>query len=233
MHTLQALYCLRVHIYSYMALYELAIEQFFKDNPDLKDVCLEATSEVEEACSEAIKSTKAESVKQANAHLLQKLTQENVTKRLHDWEEQKANNAMFRSMMNYLHRVETILYFVAASRNADLHLHLEAGETLSKLFFALDRIFFSPDTDVFVLIITSCDLLPKNTSISMVSGVLQIKPLWTALGPENVNFIARIPCILWGRQHWKVCTNRQVNLVQAVPTMTSSGACGCFVMTWM
>ena len=123
-----------------MALYELAIEQFFKDNPDLKDVCLEATSEVEEACSEAIKSTKAESVKQANAHLLQKLTQENVTKRLHDWEEQKANNAMFRSMMNYLHRVETILYCVAASRNADLHLHLEAGEALSKLFFALDRI---------------------------------------------------------------------------------------------
>ena len=47
---------------------------------------------------------------------------------------------MFRSMMNYLHRVETILYFVAASRNADLHLHLEAGEALSKLFFAMDRI---------------------------------------------------------------------------------------------
>ena len=61
-------------------------------------------------------------------------------KRLHDWEEQKAKNAMFRSMMNYLHGVETILYFVAASRNADLHLHLEAGEALSKLFFAMGRI---------------------------------------------------------------------------------------------
>ena len=45
--------------------------------------------------------------------------------------------------------------------------------------------FFSPDTDVLVLIIASCDLLPKNTSISMVSGVHQIKPLWTALGPEK------------------------------------------------
>ena len=61
-------------------------------------------------------------------------------KRLHDWEEQKAKNAVFRSMMNYLHRVATILYFIAASRNADLHLHLEAGEALSKLFFAMDRI---------------------------------------------------------------------------------------------
>ena len=71
--------------------------------------------------------TTAESVMQANAHLQQTLIQENVMKRLHDWEEQKAKNAMFRSMMNYLHRVETIVYFVAASRNTDLHLHLEVG----------------------------------------------------------------------------------------------------------
>ena len=42
--------------------------------------------------------------------------------------------------MNYIHRVETILAFVAASRNADLKLHLQAGEALSKLFFAMDRI---------------------------------------------------------------------------------------------
>ena len=123
-----------------MALYELAINQFLKDNPDLKDVCLEATAEIEEACSVANKNTKAESLKQAKAHLLQTLTQENVMKTLHDWEEQKAKNAMFRSKMNYLHRVETILYFVAASGNADLHLHIEAGEALSKLFFAMDRI---------------------------------------------------------------------------------------------
>ena len=47
---------------------------------------------------------------------------------------------MFKSTMNYLHRVETILLFVETSRNADLTLHQQAGEALSKLFFALDRI---------------------------------------------------------------------------------------------
>ena len=47
---------------------------------------------------------------------------------------------MFKSMMNYLRRVETILYFIAASRSSDIDLHLEAGEALSKLFFAMDRI---------------------------------------------------------------------------------------------
>ena len=42
-------------------------------------------------------------------------------------------------MMIYLHRVETILFFVAASRNADLALHLEAGEAPSKMLFAMDK----------------------------------------------------------------------------------------------
>ena len=91
---------LRAHIYSYTALYELAIDQFLKDTPDLKDMCLETTAEIEEACSVANKNTKAESVKQANAHLLQALTHTNVMKRLHDWEEQKAKNAMFRDELS-------------------------------------------------------------------------------------------------------------------------------------
>ena len=115
---------LHAHIHSYMALYELVIEQFVKDNPDLVEVCQEASNEMEDACAVANKSTRRASVQWANANLLHTLTQENVMKRLQDWEAQKAHNAMFRSLMNYLHRVETILYFVAASQNADLQLHL-------------------------------------------------------------------------------------------------------------
>ena len=42
--------------------------------------------------------------------------------------------------MNYLHRVETVLFFMVASRNEDLLLHLEAGEGLSKMFFSMDRL---------------------------------------------------------------------------------------------
>ena len=49
---------------------------------------------------------------------------------------------------------------------------------------------FSPDTDDLVLIISSYDLLPKNTSNAMVSGVQQIKPLCTALGPEKAKALA-------------------------------------------
>ncbi len=61
-------------------------------------------------------------------------------KNFQDWEVQRSENAMFRSMMMYLHRVKTILFFISASRNAGLSLHLQAGEALNKLFFAMDRI---------------------------------------------------------------------------------------------
>ncbi|KAK1879681.1 Acetyl-coenzyme A carboxylase carboxyl transferase subunit beta, partial [Dissostichus eleginoides] len=128
---------LHAHIYSYVALYEMALEEFFKDNAQLKYVCLKATEGVEAACSER-KDIKAESVKQVNRTLLE-ATAEVITA-FQEWEEQKSQHAMFKAMMSCLHRVETILFFVAATRNADLELHLQAGEALSKLFFAMDRI---------------------------------------------------------------------------------------------
>ena len=123
-----------------MALYELAVEQFFDHNSNLKNACHEAAAEIGLGRSLVMKRPKAESVKQANASLLQMLFQTNVTKRLQEWEEQKSEDAILRSLMNYFHRVETILYFIRASRDADLHLHLEAGEALGKLCFAMDKI---------------------------------------------------------------------------------------------
>ena len=118
----------------------MAFEQFFKEHEDLKEVCLEATDGILHACSDKDKYNKPESVKTANNHLLQAITEDDLMKKFHEWEVQRSKNAMFKSMMNYLHRVELILFFVAASRSADLTLHLKAGAAVSKLFFAMDRI---------------------------------------------------------------------------------------------
>jgi len=79
-------------------------------------------------------------VKQANTTLLKALTAADVMTVFQEWEKQRSKNAMFKAMMNYLHRVEAILFFVAATRNADLELHLQAREQLSKLLFASDWI---------------------------------------------------------------------------------------------
>ncbi|KAJ8364290.1 hypothetical protein SKAU_G00131210 [Synaphobranchus kaupii] len=105
---------LQAHIYSYVALYELILEEFFRENPQMKEDCWQATEQVDAACSEEDKSAKAESAKQANTTLLEALATAEVVKAFNEWEAQKAQNGMFRSIMNYLHRVETVLFFVAA-----------------------------------------------------------------------------------------------------------------------
>ena len=75
--------------------------------------------------------------------------------------------------------------------------------------------FFSPDTDVLVLIIANYDRLPKTTSISMTSRVQQIAIMGSSEARQGKVF-ARTPCILWDRQQWTVCSDMQANLVQAV-----------------
>ena len=46
-------------------------------------------------------------------------------------------------------------------------------------------VFFTPDTDVLVLAIAHYDKLCKNKAISIVSGVVEIGPIWGALGEEK------------------------------------------------
>ena len=131
---------LRAHIYSYVALYELVLEEFFKEYPQQKRMCLKATGQVLSNCSVKDKTRKAESAKQANNALIEDLNDLQFVEAFECWQACRAKNAMFRSIMNYLHRVESILFFVAASRSADLILHMQAAEELSKLFFTFDRI---------------------------------------------------------------------------------------------
>src|SRR6218665_574472 len=46
-------------------------------------------------------------------------------------------------------------------------------------------VFFSPDTYILMLVIANYDLMLKNTSISMASGVMRIDPIWRAIRPET------------------------------------------------
>ena len=49
-----------------------------------------------------------------------------------------------------------------------------------------ELVFFTPDTDVLVLAIGHYGKLCKRTSISMVLGIIDIKPIWRALGEEKL-----------------------------------------------
>jgi len=48
-------------------------------------------------------------------------------------------------------------------------------------------ISFTPDSDFLVLVTANYDLMLKNTSISMASGVVRIDPIWRAIGAKRAN----------------------------------------------
>ena len=48
-------------------------------------------------------------------------------------------------------------------------------------------VIFSPDTDVLVLAVANHHLLLRNTSVSMVSGVIDVEPIARALGRQSAN----------------------------------------------
>ena len=89
---------LRAHMYTYMALYELALEQFFIEMPHLQEVCLKPTAEIQEACKKSCSRDGERCIKDANTRLFQALTEEDVIQQLIKWEDQKSSNAMFKSM---------------------------------------------------------------------------------------------------------------------------------------
>ena len=106
---------------------------------------------------------------------------------------------MFRLIMNYLHRVKTIPFFVAASRNADLALHLQAAEALSKLFFAFDRIKYKRLWPRYIV-----DMLDLRTNYPAT---------WNELKVGNVSVTRNaIPFVSIGADHACEHLNKQMKV---------------------
>ena len=76
---------LRAHIYSYMALYELALDGLFNEYPQVKDACLETAEELGHACGQVDKSTKGASVKKANTRLETAICSTNAMEESQTW----------------------------------------------------------------------------------------------------------------------------------------------------
>lgn len=66
---------------------------------------------------------------------------------------------------------------------ADLTVYL--ADRILEHCIDTQKLIFSPDTDVLVLVIAHYDQLISNTSICLASGTVQVQPIWKALGAEK------------------------------------------------
>lgn len=191
--------CLTAHIYTYIAFYELILEEFFNKYPQLKATFDQATEQVTSACCHKDKSVKEESVKQANSSLQDIMAKESFEQAFETWKKTKCKNVMFAFITNYLCRVEAILHFIAASRNADWELHLEAAESLSKLFFAFDRIKYKRLWPRYIADMKDLKTNHPNT--------------WSELASGNVSVTrSAIPFVSVGADHACEHINRQMKV---------------------
>ncbi len=94
---------------------------------------------------------------------------------------------------------------------------------------------FSPDTDVLVLLIGNYSLLPCNTSISMVSGIIDISDIWAQLGERKANALPALHAFSGadttgrfsrvGKVKWfKLYLCLEDNVVDALQTLLDSDA---------
>ena len=68
----------------------MALKEFFKDYPQLKEACTEAAEAVETAYCDESKYMRAESVTQAHTNFLQALTTAKVLHILQNWKVQRS-----------------------------------------------------------------------------------------------------------------------------------------------
>ena len=82
-------------------------------------------------------------------------------------------------------REATVSYFDNNHEEADTLLIHHAVLASRRHPHDAELVVFFPDTDVIVLVIANYDLLLRNTSLSMASGVIEVQQIWRALGPER------------------------------------------------
>ena len=96
--------------------------------------CLETAEEFDHVCVQVDTPTKAASGKQTNTRLETTICTANAMEEFQTWKQMRSNNAMFWATLNYMHRIEVVLFIVAASPNADISLNIAAVEQLRKFF---------------------------------------------------------------------------------------------------
>ena len=76
------------------------VTTLFQEYPQLKDACLEPAEELDHACGQVNKSTKAAYLKKANIRVETAICTANVIEEFQTWKQRRSKNAMFRATLN-------------------------------------------------------------------------------------------------------------------------------------
>lgn len=137
---------LDAHIMTLQVFFDLYIEAFLKDQTDLQQSIKKPLQDLADACR------KGDSCDVAEMHrtLLDSMEQEEVQRRLDQFDEQHKDNPMFIMASRYMDMVITLLEFIRATRARIWRLHLSSLESLCKYFFAHNRLKYAQMVPLYI-----------------------------------------------------------------------------------
>jgi len=118
------------------ALYDLYVEEFFPEHPNLRGPCTEAAQQLGESC---VQDVQQEMLKE-HQNMLATLEYQKVLETIAEFDDEKeAQSPFFKFVQRYMRMVLLIYTFIRATRDGLWELHLASLDALCKYFFAHDK----------------------------------------------------------------------------------------------
>ncbi len=127
---------LEAHMTTVQVLYDLYVEEFFLDHPELKGPCVEAAQQLDRSC---VHHLQQEMLKEQQG-MLGVFDSHRVLKMMAEFDKKKeAQSQLFTFVRIYMKMVLLIYTFIRATCDGLWELHLSSLDALCKYFFAYDN----------------------------------------------------------------------------------------------
>ena len=151
------------HLVTLQALFALYQKAFFQSSQKDYEAIADLVVQVVDACSTETN----EDLVEANMALMRAVDDLDVARKMAEFDKKHEKIPLFKVMRQYMHMVTEMLQFTRAVRTGDWGLHLQALHSLTKYFFAHDRLNYSRMIPIYLAEMENCqELTPKFTQSS-------------------------------------------------------------------
>ena len=127
---------LEAHMTTVQALYDLYVEEFFIEYPQMRGPCAISAEQIDKSCGQCIQ----QEICKEQQHMLATLKSNKVLDAMAQFDQMKeARSPLFKFVRRYMRMVLLIYTFIRATREGLWELHLASLDKLCKYFFAHDK----------------------------------------------------------------------------------------------
>jgi hypothetical protein len=152
------------HEITLQVLFDLWIDEFFDERPQVRDAITAAMGNISSACQNKDK----DKLQEAHQQFLIQIESLNLEKQLHEFDQSRITSPLYRWARMYMRQVGALLHFHRSIKKPQLFLYLASLENLATYFFAYNRLDYSQNILEFVARVYDA----KDTNPEIWEGML-------------------------------------------------------------